>query len=150
MDVPVFDDSLRTGNAMIDEQHEMLFRLSARVSARLAECIDTKTVGVDVAYEIESRANDAVADAVYGLVDYITEHFTAEEALMRDVAYPGLHGHRVLHRQLTERVAGYTFAFVNEAPVAADELVAFFVEWLTEHIMIHDKELTAWIAARAI
>ena len=94
------------------------------------------------------RTEDAVAEAIYGLVDYITEHFTDEEDLMVASGYPSASVHKSLHEDLSRRVAGYTLRFMNEDEVAARELVVFFDEWLRSHIMVADRALTTWLAER--
>lgn len=144
MDVPVFDDSLRTGNEAIDSQHEWLFALSARVVRQVDRPSAAESASAETAPDL--RTQDAIADAVYGLVDYITEHFSDEEELMASSSFPSTSLHRSLHEDLSKRVGGYTMRYMNGDAVAARELTDFFTEWLTSHIMEHDRAFARWLA----
>lgn len=147
MTVPVFDESLRTGNAALDDQHAALFRLAARVEDKIGSCPLEAPEGSSYDEEAcEENVSDALTDAVYGLVDYATEHFSDEEALMRTSGFPGAGSHISLHAELSERVGGHLMRLVNGDEVAAEELLDFFVSWLTSHINRHDREFTEWLS----
>jgi hemerythrin len=146
MGVPVFDDSLRTGNESIDSQHEWLFALSDRVAKKIRLCAPgTRDARPDDA-TCRVRDEDAVAEAVYGLIDYITEHLGEEEQLMISASYPKARLHKALHEDLSKRVGEYTLRFVNGDQMAALELTEFFDEWLSSHIMVHDREFSRWLS----
>lgn len=148
MAVPAFDDSLRTGYPAIDDQHEGLFRLAARVEEKIGMCSlgqGPESTPVD-GDGCEERMDDAVADAVYGLVDYATEHFADEEALMADAGFPQAHIHAALHVELSERVGSYLMKLIGEEPVVASELVEFFTSWLQTHIEREDRTFTEWLS----
>lgn len=150
MDVPAFDQSLRTGYEVIDDQHAWLFELAARVSRIAGACpLDDAPHGEDVDEECEPRIEDAVAEAIYGLVDYATEHFADEEAIMREAHYPAASVHASLHADLSRRLAGFVFKYMNGQGVSAEQIVNFFTEWLTSHIMQSDREFTDWLAGQS-
>ena len=148
MAVPAFDESLRTGYPAIDDQHEALFRLAARIEEKIGTCslgqgLETSPVDGE---DCEERMDDAVADAVYGLVDYATEHFSDEEALMADAGFPQAQVHAALHAELSERVGSYLMKLIGEEPVVAGELVEFFTSWLQTHIEREDRSFTEWLS----
>ncbi len=144
-----FDDELRTGHAVIDEQHEALFQLAQRVIDKLGTCsLDSHTIPSPEPDSCEERVEDALADAVYGLVDYTTEHFSDEETVMREAGYPSAPIHSALHAELAERVTAYMVRLMDGDEVCAAELVDFLIEWLTAHIMTSDREFTAWLSAQ--
>ena len=145
MDTPLFDDSLKTGNATIDEQHRWLFALSARVAEKIGAC----SLEPEGDAGCEDAVEDAVTDAVYGLVDYIAEHFGDEERLMASAGYPLKGVHAALHEELSAHVGTYMLRFANGDDVAATDLTEFFNQWLTSHIMVHDRQFTAWLSAAA-
>jgi hemerythrin-like metal-binding protein len=144
MDVPAFDDALRTGNALIDEQHESLFRLAARVAAKIGPCEVRYSSTPDDS--CNDRVEDALEDAVYGLADYVVEHFSDEIGMMHQAGYPGASPHEALHAQLSAHVTGYVTRYANGDAVAASELVTFFTAWLTDHIMQQDRAFADWLA----
>lgn len=148
MTVPVFDESLRTGYAAIDDQHQALILLAARVDEKIGICsLDDGEEPSSVSGEgCAERVEDALADAVYGLVDYATEHFTDEEALMAEAGFPQAHVHAALHAELSERLGSYLIKLMDEDPIVASELVEFFTSWLRSHIEREDRAFTDWLA----
>lgn len=145
-----FDEALLTGNETIDSQHRSLFALADRVAQTLGGCWIEDEHRTAIADACEYRVEDAVADAVFGLVDYITEHFEDEQALMASAGYPAASVHAALHTELSMRVASYTTRYLNESELAAGELIDFFGEWLCSHIMTHDRAFTDWLSRAQI
>lgn len=149
MDTPNFDESLRTGNEIIDSQHAWLFELAARVTDTLGTCgLEDVEPESDEEAACDAREVDATADAVYGLADYISEHFGDEEALMNEHGYPGVGPHVALHEALSARVTSYMLKYMNGDIGMGLELADFFREWLGSHILEHDREFTTWLATR--
>ena len=150
MDIPAFDESVRTGLSEIDDQHVWLFELAGRVCRMTGDCALDDNAAVDSrGNPCTPRIEDAVAEAVYGLVDYITEHFTDEQEIMRAAHYPLVGIHMSLHADLSQQVAGYVVKFMNGDGVPAEEIAIFFTDWLTMHIMHHDREFVGWLAEHA-
>ena len=150
MQVPTFDESLRTGHPLIDEQHEWLFKLAARVAEMIGTCElddDGSVDGDSSDASCEPQVRDATTEAVYGLLDYATEHFSDEEALMLESRYPLAIVHASLHADLNRRLTPFVMDQVNKDEVVADKIVEFFIDWLTTHIMHDDREFTSWLAA---
>ncbi len=121
-----WNKGLAIGVEIIDSQHRELF---ARVAA------------FEAALE---RADTArVADTFAFLREYALVHFTREEELMRDAAYPWLDDHRAAHAQFVERLA----ALVRERE--ANGATAFLglrarnwiVVWLLDHVGGKDQAL---------
>jgi len=154
MRVPQFDESLRTGHPLIDEQHEWLFKLAARVAQMMGPLESGEPAGIGVGVGMASgeetnspQVQNAASEAVFGLLDYATEHFSDEEALMRESHYPLANMHASLHEDLNLRLAPFVLSEVNGEVIAADRIVEFFVDWLTTHILEHDRQFTTWLAA---
>jgi hemerythrin-like metal-binding protein len=143
MQAPQFDDSLKVGHALIDDQHQWLFSLAATVFDKIGTC-DLQDASSDES--CEDAIDDALLDALYGLSDYVTEHFSDEEALMRENGFPGVGPHASLHQDLASRVTVFLSRHINGDDVAAAELVAFFTTWLTDHIKTHDREFVEWLS----
>jgi hemerythrin-like metal-binding protein len=95
------------------------------------------------------RVEDATADALYGLIDYAAEHFTDEEGIMRDAHYPLANVHAGLHADLSRRLAGLVFRYVNGNGSSAEEIVIFFIDWLTSHIVREDRQFAEWFVGVA-
>ena len=123
---------LETGYKVVDDQHKQLFALAnALQGCALAPARDA----------------DAVGEAVYGLTDYVIEHFTAEEALMRLFEYPEVGLHKMLHDQLTSDVLSLAARYFNGEDVPAEAVSTFVAEWLREHIGSQDMRAVKHIRA---
>lgn len=124
---------LETGLAEIDEQHRSLFALANELQAAIAS---------------EDAPDEAVADCVWGLTDYVVQHFADEEEMMEAAGYPELPVHRSLHQQLTGETMRITARFMNEEPLTAVELGPLVARWLREHIGAADKRFVAYLASQ--
>lgn len=124
--------SLETGHQEIDEQHRGIFDLANTLTAALAA---------------DDADEDAIADAVWGLSDYVVEHFRDEEALMAEAGFPGLRAHKLLHTRLSAQTLSLVADFFNGESVAATRIAPFVTSWLQEHILAEDTALASHIKA---
>jgi hemerythrin-like metal-binding protein len=120
--------ALETGVAEIDDQHKMLFKLINDLHS---------------AAEETPKDTDAVTDAMYGLSDYVAEHFGDEEALMAERNYPGLAAHHDMHQRLIAQTLHFMTQFVNGDGVSLGELTEFLGNWLKGHIVEQDCKFVA-------
>jgi len=124
---------LETGNSRIDDQHRSLFALANELHDTIAA---------------QDADDETVADAVWRLTDYVTQHFADEQDMMERAAYPALPVHVVLHDYLTGETMRMTARYMNgESPVPED-LARLITSWLREHIGEADKAFVAFLAAR--
>lgn len=115
-------DNLLTGITEIDNQHQTLFDMLARLEA---------TVGTP-------RSWAAVHFALVELSDYVRIHFTVEEALMRLHGYADLERHIAQHHEFISVLA----RLKHEAIVRdiGQDMVRFLRNWLTSHIGRSDQD----------
>lgn len=124
MTIAQWRDELRTGNDVVDGQHQHFFELFNSLHARLED----------------SGSGGCYDDVISELKDYTLFHFTAEEDLM---SVSGLDAAEVIahlraHRRLDEMVQEI------EAECSLDtaiRLVSLMSEWLTDHIGQFDRRL---------
>lgn len=119
----VWDPELETGDELIDSQHRGIFELAEG----LAATVDAETPDAGV-----------VADAVWRLIDYVTEHFADEEEAMSRAGYSALGPHRSLHEHLSARVLGISAKFFDGQDVDPVEIADLLVDWLRDHILAED------------
>jgi hemerythrin len=124
-----WDPALETGDSVIDEQHRSLFALAN---------------GLQASCEIDCDDADKLADAVYGLTDYVVQHFHDEEAFMQRCGYPGLGPHRALHEHLAAETLRIATRYFNGEDMLPDSLAPFVAEWLQEHIRREDMRMVAY------
>ena len=126
-----FDPLLETGFATIDAQHRELFdRLDRLLQAGH-----------------EGRSAAEIRDMLDFLGHYVVAHFSNEERLMAQTAYPGLDDHRAEHQQFIRDYSAMYQQFRHEGPSltivvrVSDRVTA----WLREHIYRADRTLARWL-----
>ena len=127
-----FDNSLVTGNAEIDEQHEEWIN---RINKLLGSC-ENGTCKVEAIKMLDYMA------------EYTEFHFKAEEKLQEEVEYPALDEHKKKHDEfrkvveelhdMLEEEEGPSDAFVK---AVADNVV----KWLYNHIKTFDCSVASYI-----
>jgi hemerythrin len=125
---------LSVGVAKIDEQHRELFN---RIG-NLVAAIKSKTCKFEI------------GPTTRFLEEYVTEHFSDEEELMRSVGYPAYEQHKALHKKfmddfeaLTRELEGESSSYNKSA--YTNKMV---VDWILDHIKKVDMELGAFIAGQ--
>lgn len=126
-----FDESLVTGNEMIDAQHKELI---GKINELLKSC------------ELNSGKMAAVQTLGY-LADYTDYHFQAEEKLQEEIKYPGLAEHKKKHEELRKTVEElHNMLEEEEGPSEAfvDQVQKKVVEWLYNHIKGFDRSVAEY------
>lgn len=125
-----FTDDLITGNHLIDSQHrELIDRVN-----KLLESLN----GDDDKRE--------VTRLLLYLASYTDFHFKAEEALQRELDYPGYEEHVEKHRELTKTVSDLQTILETEG--ITDSLKVQFkkevLDWLLYHIKGFDRSVAEY------
>ena len=126
-----FDDSLVTGNEMIDGQHKELID---KINKLLDSCETSKDKLV------------AIKTLDY-LADYTEFHFVEEEKLQEDIQYPGIEAHKKEHDKLREVVKElYEMLEEEEGPSNAfvEQVNRNVIEWLYGHIKTFDRSVAEY------
>jgi hemerythrin-like metal-binding protein len=121
---------LETGHPDIDDQHKGLFELANTLDAALTA---------------QSSDAEAIGDAIWGLTDYVVQHFADEEALMRESGYPKARAHKMLHERLTGETLRLSADYFNGQRIAAERIAPFVTSWLQEHILAEDVVLVSHV-----
>lgn len=124
---------LETGNPVIDDQHRSLFALANELHDTIAT---------------HEADDETVADAVWRLTDYVTQHFADEQDMMERAAYPALPVHAGLHDYLTGETMRMTARYMNGEGPVPEELARLVTSWLREHIGEADKAFVAFLSSR--
>ena len=126
-----FDESLVTGNEMIDSQHKELID---KINKLLDSCETSKDKLV------------AIKTLDY-LADYTEFHFGEEEKLQESVEYPGIEAHKKEHDKLREVVKElYEMLEEEEGPSNAfvEQVNLNVIEWLYGHIKTFDRSVAEY------
>lgn len=126
-----FDESLVTGNEMIDSQHKELI---AKINSL-----------------VESCEKDGGKVAAIKMLDYLAEytefHLNAEEKLQEEIEYPGIEEHKKQHQELY-RVVDELHEMLEEQEGPTEEFVEQVnrnvIQWLYKHIKGFDRSVAEY------
>ena len=113
-----------TGDSTVDEQHQYLFKLANRVHSTNPK--DCKPI-------------------ILELYKYTRVHFKAEEAIMSEFKFNDLENHKKYHENLISRLNDLSDNFTDSRD-DRDDLVAFFGNWIVNHILNEDLRFANFIA----
>jgi hemerythrin len=68
------------------------------------------------------------------------DHFSHEEAYMQKVAYPDFERHRLVHKNLLEKLQKFAGAFNSGQSELGEEFFNFLKVWLASHIAVIDMK----------
>ncbi|HEY5719663.1 MAG TPA: bacteriohemerythrin [Gammaproteobacteria bacterium] len=128
----VWDRTLSVEVDEIDEDHRRLLQLYNLLG-----------------HAVEAGEAQAYLDALLEeLVSCTVWHFSHEERLMLRHGYPGLAEHRQEHRELSDsaRELQQRLRQAGRPPQQAE--LEFLEHWLSEHILVADMQLGAFLAGR--
>lgn len=133
--MPTWSPSIAVGHALIDEQHQELFR-------RADDLIDAMMNG---------RAAAEMQQLLVFLRDYCRDHFSAEEQLMVSRRYPMVEPHRLAHREFERRFAAIEQAMTGKGATAMVvlDIKDLIRGWLVDHIGSVDTKLAAFLRSQA-
>ena len=128
-----WDDSCKINIAVIDVQHQQLFKLLNM----LHDSITKKEEGRGVKYYIQE------------LVFYAKIHFAQEESFFSRFKFPGSLDHKHEHLEFINKVVEYQkeidSAESSDSSIAI-QMLCFLKEWLVHHIMVIDRKYADYIA----
>ena len=126
-----FSDNLITGNEMIDSQHKELI---SKINDVLKSC--------------EQSNDKLVAVKTLDFLEEYTEyHFSAEEALQREIEYPGYDKHKAQHDAFKQTIADLQDMLQEEegpSPAFVAKVQEKVVEWLYVHIEGFDRSVAEY------
>jgi len=126
----LWTQALSVGIAVIDEQHQELFR---RVDAMLL------------------AANSGNAPEVTRMLGFLREyvefHFAAEEAFMREKSYPGFDAHHAEHVYLIHQVGlvAEDHRRAGPSPAVVSRMNHLLADWLRTHVGLTDSAMARFV-----
>lgn len=114
------DEKYRTGHPEIDKQHEILF-----------EIID----------DVKAHSNQPI---VMQLIQYVVQHFSYEEALMKQNHYPNYEVHKQKHEEIKKIVRSCKDQLLKGGQYAED-LNKVLELWVQYHVGDYDKKLASFL-----
>ncbi|MGK5082995.1 bacteriohemerythrin [Bdellovibrionota bacterium FG-1] len=116
------------GISSVDEQHQKI--------ANLANLIH-------ISLRTGMRRPNFIIDLISEMDDYIKEHFSDEERLMREMNYPGLAEQQKEHHEFIKKTREAHEEFSNSV-FDVKGLLNFIVKWFIDHIQGTDRDFATW------
>jgi hemerythrin len=125
--------ALAVGIEEIDAQHQELFARAARFVAAL-ETTDRQEVGILLSY----------------LRMYAITHFGAEEATMREAAYPAYPAHKAEHDRFVKDLLAMSDEHERRGGPGLNKMRVggWLTRWLHEHVSSTDTALARYLVGR--
>ena len=122
MEQIIWDDRFNLQIEEIDRQHRRLVDLMNRL----------------IAIQDEKASDDAIADILGAMTNYLGYHFDTEEQMMLDHGYPELESHREEHQTFVTQTAYFIATYREGGASLKRDILLFLKEWLVEHIVKTD------------
>lgn len=125
--LPIFTDKFKTGIAIVDEEHKVLFDIIGKIYTAIdAELVHDKF--------------DLILDILDELKEYTRVHFADEEKYMKEINYSGLAQQQLLHEKFIETLNSVNLDDVDDNQEEyLFEVLNFLQNWLINHILKVDK-----------
>lgn len=133
MTVLHLEEKLRTGIAVIDEQHAGLIAIHVEIEA-----------GFD-----SQRPPHHTIELMARLYQQSCLHFETEETIMEEFGFPDLEEHRAEHQQLIERLRSIILKYRQSGDAITPDMAEFIRSWILEHIEREDLVFAAFAAERS-
>ncbi|MDA8384001.1 MAG: hemerythrin family protein [Betaproteobacteria bacterium] len=120
------------GIPLIDEQHRKII------------------LGINTLHQAVAKAlpHDAVRSLLANLIQLIDQHFSFEEALMQEYAFPETESHRLEHRAIVAHARHLLNALTPARPLRTKLAVADLTAWTERHVLASDRALGAFLIAQ--
>jgi hemerythrin len=128
-DIFAFTDVYKTGIDFVDEEHKRLFELIRETNDAIHD-------------ELRFDKYDDIMHIISGLRDYTEMHFHDEEEYMEKISYSELDAQRRAHQAFVDKLNEVDLNEVDDNQQEyLEELIAFLVGWLSNHILKMDKRI---------
>lgn len=123
-----WEKELELDNPMIDTQHRILILLCRKL---------------DIA--IKTRETEKTILSVMQELKRFTEfHFVSEENLMREIGYPRVDEHALIHTDLLRQL-DMALSSKGRRKETPDDLLFFLNKWLANHVIHEDMKIAEYV-----
>ncbi len=129
-----WDDKYDVGVRRFNEQHMQLIKILNEVYVAMNDKQDKL----------------AVAQILNNLLAYSKQHLVEEEACLKENKYPDYINHKNLHENFINKLTQFCNDFRSDKFSLHFEIAVFLKNWITNHIMIVDKEYTDFLHSKGI
>jgi len=130
----VWQEEYNIGNDMVDEQHQILFKIA------------TEALILKATHDSSEKAKEELKNIIQSLFDYTVKHFHDEEIYMASISYPQLPAHKVRHHDILKAFEDFVktmddLSFEEIEDTLYEVIKAYFIE----HITGMDNDIGVWV-----
>ncbi len=129
-----WSDRFSVGMDVIDDQHKKLVSIVNRLYDAMRD----------------GKGSEILGDVLSELIEYARYHFTTEEAMMKDNAYPDYHSHKSAHSMLVEKVMDLELDLKAGKIALSVQVFQFLKDWLINHIQGEDKKIAPFLTKTTV
>jgi hemerythrin len=96
------------------------------------------------------KGTEALGKILNGLISYTSTHFSDEERLMTQHAYPEAAAHKAEHAKLVKQVLELQTNFKAGKAILTLDVMMFLKDWLVKHIQGDDKKYGAYLNTKGV
>ena len=128
----IWKSEYNIGNLKIDQEHQKLFAIARKTLSVIKLNNDEQEIG-------------KIKELITELFTYVGTHFSNEQKYMKEVKYPELENHIILHKNLLDMLTNL-ISKLNSMNLKEIEqsLYSFIEEYFIRHIILEDKKINLW------
>jgi hemerythrin len=96
------------------------------------------------------KGNNVIGAILSDLLNYTASHFSTEEKLFQQYAYPEYLRHKQEHDDLTKKVIAFSNDFKEGKISVTIEVMHFLRDWLSNHILGSDKKYASYLQSKGV
>ena len=128
----IWNSEYNIGNLKIDQEHQKLFAIARKTLSVIKLNNDEQEIG-------------KIKELITELFTYVGTHFSNEQKYMKEVKYPELENHILLHKNLLDMLTNL-ISKLNSMNLKEIEqsLYSFIEKYFIRHIILEDKKINLW------
>ena len=128
----IWKSEYNIGNLKIDQEHQKLFSIARKTLSVIKLNNDEQEIG-------------KIKELITELFTYVGTHFSNEQKYMKEVKYPELENHILLHKNLLDMLTNLISQLnTMELKEIEKSLYSFIEEYFIRHIILEDKKINLW------
>ncbi|QKE30019.1 hemerythrin (two domain) [Arcobacter acticola] len=128
----IWKSEYNIGNLKIDQEHQKLFSIARKTLSVVKLNNDEQEIG-------------KIKELITELFTYVGTHFSNEQKYMKEVKYPELENHILLHKNLLDVLTNLISQLnTMELKEIEKSLYSFIEEYFIRHIILEDKKINLW------
>lgn len=128
----IWKSEYNIGNLKIDQEHQKLFSIARKTLSVVKLNNDEQEIG-------------KIKELITELFTYVGTHFSNEQKYMKEVKYPELENHILLHKNLLDMLTNLISQLnTMELKEIEKSLYSFIEEYFIRHIILEDKKINLW------